>query len=352
MRVAQNVDFDENLGGTFKDIITLPGDTIFLDSIFRKLDQFNYVKCYGFLPDTDNLVHLIWLAPVASSYAPCLVTFTKQGEEISEDWLGVGGCGPDPCFHCSETIVLKKDYTFYAADTNFYEPCDDYNRPIAGKPRITVNYKTGILSHTGKPQFSDLKEIEVQAGSTDTMPDSKEMAFQRFLKNFIVITPPVNLADNGSINGKGYEDFPDFLSDPGNALFMDTKFMERSMYKEAKCFIVLSDTENCYHVIWLAPASIYYPVLTTYSKTGDIISSNDLTAGECGGDECLEDCKDTESISKDYTTYSAIIMTYREPCDSLYMQHKPTITTMYKTGKITHSGNPVFSKLLTKIVHK
>ncbi len=162
LRLRINVDLDNSHEGKFPGIVKFPGDSLFLDSVFRKLDQFGQVACYGLLPDTEECVHLIWLSPVGPGYAPSLETFSKTGEVLSEDWIGVRGCGPDPCFRCSSTIVINIDYTAYCADTNVYEPCDDYNNPIPGKDSIMVLFKTGKIPHNGKPEFTGVVEKKVQ----------------------------------------------------------------------------------------------------------------------------------------------------------------------------------------------
>ena len=62
------------------------------------------------------------------------------------------------CFHCSSTIVIRNDYTVYDADINVYEPCDSLYKPIPGRDTVTVIYKTGIIPHSGKPVFTEVKE--------------------------------------------------------------------------------------------------------------------------------------------------------------------------------------------------
>ena len=158
LRLRPDEELSNEHEGEFQDIITASADSIYLDSTFRILDQFRQVKCFGVLPDTLDCVHIIWLAPVGPGYAPCLVTFSKTGQVISTDWLGVRGCGPDPCFHCSTTIIIKKDYSFYAADSGFYEPCDERYHHIPGDTQIVVLSKTGVIKHNGKPEFTQMKQ--------------------------------------------------------------------------------------------------------------------------------------------------------------------------------------------------
>jgi hypothetical protein len=111
---------------------------------------------YGLLPDTANSYKVIWLAP-ADMYYPVLATYTKNGNKIKEDGIGVGGCGSDCCFECNETVTVKKDGSMYAADSIKECNCDE-NGPKLETMRKYVRYKTGQIASDGKFTVSEILE--------------------------------------------------------------------------------------------------------------------------------------------------------------------------------------------------
>lgn len=111
---------------------------------------------YGLLPDTANSYKLIWLLP-ADIYVPVLTTLTKKGKIISQDYMGVGGCGVDCCFECNETVTVNKDLSIYSVDSVNQCECDD-NGP---KPETMSHYtrvKTAAIKDHGKFKFTDITE--------------------------------------------------------------------------------------------------------------------------------------------------------------------------------------------------
>ncbi|AEV99309.1 hypothetical protein A4D02_32425 [Niastella koreensis] len=131
----------------------------------------NYVKCcegfgtegryaYGLLPDTANNYKIIWLLP-ADEEVPMLTTLTKQGVLISEDNIGVGGCGPDCCFDCNETVIVNKDLSVYSADSIKECKCDD-NGPDTTTIRNYARVKTAKIGADGKFKFTEIKEVKYQ----------------------------------------------------------------------------------------------------------------------------------------------------------------------------------------------
>lgn len=107
---------------------------------------------------------------------------------------------------------------------------------------------------------------------------------------------------------------------------------------------LLADTASSYKLIWLAPADDYYPVLVTYTKKGERISEDGLTAEGCGSDCCWE-CNQTITISKDLSINSVDSI---KTCECDDNGPKPETTRKYmtvKTAKIGADGKFKFTEL-------
>lgn len=116
-----------------------------------------------------------------------------------------------------------------------------------------------------------------------------------------------------------------------------------STYDKVYAYGILPDTAYSFKVIWLSPAEVYVPKLTTFSKDGKKISEDYLGLGKCGSDCCFT-CNETVHIYSDYTVYAADSIKSCE-CDSL----GPNESTMRKyvlskTAKIEPDGKFTFSE--------
>jgi hypothetical protein len=117
-------------------------------------DKTETLYAFGVLSDTASCFKVIWLEP-ADDYYPVLATFTKSGRKIKQENIGVGGCGVDCGFQCSETIDINKDMSIYSADSVTYNDCDTNGNPN-GTVEKYVRYKTGRIQKSGKIKMSKI----------------------------------------------------------------------------------------------------------------------------------------------------------------------------------------------------
>jgi len=130
-------------------------DTEFIKTEFRDT-AWDKLYAYGLLPDTINTFKVIWLQP-AERYVPMLTTFSKSGQKISEDYLGVGQCGSDCCYYCDENVKIYSDLTIYSADS--IKSCDcDSSGPKENTMRKYVLFKTCKIAQDGKFTFAKATE--------------------------------------------------------------------------------------------------------------------------------------------------------------------------------------------------
>ena len=155
LNLNPDVGLDHSKTEHLLDIITEPGDSQFVDSFGLQFKE----KAYGILPDTSNCFHVIWLVPV-TVYHPVLATYTKTGELISVDVIYIGKCGSDECVHCNENTIIDNDYRVYMADTFLNFQCDQPPSDT-DKAEVSVIYRTGRIPATGKPEFSEEKDMDI-----------------------------------------------------------------------------------------------------------------------------------------------------------------------------------------------
>ncbi|QIP12739.1 hypothetical protein G8759_08930 [Spirosoma aureum] len=120
-------------------------------------------RCFGILPDTATVYRVVWLAP-AEIYRVMLSTFTKSGEKISERQLAIGACGDDCGFSCTETLLIRKDYTIYSADSIVSGECNDDGKVIPGTTHRYVKAITGKVLNNGKIELSGITTISSTQG--------------------------------------------------------------------------------------------------------------------------------------------------------------------------------------------
>ena len=161
----------------------------------------------------------------------------------------------------------------------------------------------------------------------------KEITLRKFLSKFKVCKlpltiPPYNNMDD-TLNG--------FYTMPEDTI--DLREEDRpGHFESAKPYGLLPDTFNCFHVLWFYPNDNPEPILTTYSKTGEKISEEDLTVGNChASDGPCDWCNVSVIIRQDYTVYCSDTLNEGDCNNS-------SISVIYKTGSIPHSGKPHFTK--------
>lgn len=104
-------------------------------------------------------------------------------------------------------------------------------------------------------------------------------------------------------------------------------------------YAMLADTSTFYSLIFFHSADILYPVLSTYSKTGKLLSEESLAVRGCGSDCGLRYCSSTANIEKNLSIYIADTSYYEGMCDSAGNYTTGDSTFIYsKTGSIDKSG--------------
>ena len=131
-----------------------------------------------------------------------------------------------------------------------------------------------------------------------------------------------------------------------DSIFIQTEYKDTSLDK-VYAYRILSDTTNSFKVIWIEPAEILIPVLSTFSKSGKRISQETLTVGQCGTD-CCYTCNETIIINRDLTIYAADSIRSCT-CDSLGPR-KNTMKkyVLMKTGRISSDGAIQLSTMTKK----
>jgi hypothetical protein len=107
---------------------------------------------------------------------------------------------------------------------------------------------------------------------------------------------------------------------------------------------LLADTANSYKLIWLSPADDYCPVLVTYTKKGEKINEEGLTAEACGSDCCWE-CNQTITINKDLSIHSVDSIKTCECDDNGPKRETTRKYMMVKTANIGADGKFKFTEL-------
>jgi hypothetical protein len=128
------------------------------DTLFYKTLDENKVYGCGLLPDTANYYTLLYFTQSETLY-PILVTYSKDGEMISQTNLLVRGCGSDcGLSYCSSTASISKDLHIYAADTLKYEAtCDKLGKFLPNSDSTFIYSKAGSISTTGTITMSEEK---------------------------------------------------------------------------------------------------------------------------------------------------------------------------------------------------
>jgi hypothetical protein len=196
----------------------------------------------------------------------------------------------------------------------------------------------GCNMHSSAPQ----QKTDSPKGITNGEFDSGSGNFRQFLAKFRPVVLPLVI--------RPFEEQEIFEKLPliygGDSIFIHTEYKDTSLDK-VYAYRLLPDTMNSYKVIWLEPAEVLIPVLTTFSKSGKKISQENLTIGGCGSDCCFS-CNETIIINPDLSIYAADSIKSCK-CDS----SGPKENTMekyvlMKTGHISGDGKIQLSQTKKK----
>ena len=168
--------------------------------------------------------------------------------------------------------------------------------------------------------------------------NASRIAFHSFLKKFRTLSLPLTIRTLA------------IVVDSSKKLDReDNKFIRSAYPDEIYAYGILADTTNNYKIIWLAPADVEVPMLTTFTKSGKKISEKELGVGVCGSD-CGFTCKEIIDIKNDMTIFSVDSETYTN-CDSTGKDGKAQKEIRYMNGKISNNGKIRFSKIIQRSIN-
>lgn len=128
----------------------------------------------------------------------------------------------------------------------------------------------------------------------------------------------------------------------------DSMFINSGYPDETRAYGLLPDTAGNFKLIWLAPAEIAVPVLTTFNSHGQRISEKYLGVGGCGSDCCFS-CAEYITIDKDMSIYSVDSIKSCD-CDSAGPREKTMKKyTRFMTGTIAADGKISMSAVREKM---
>ena len=163
--------------------------------------------------------------------------------------------------------------------------------------------------------------------------------FSAFIeKNKIIELPFVYSYNNGE-SKFNYDEMKTIDSNSSDTLFVKNK-------DGVKCYGILPDTSKYFSIIYFYPAEVYYPVVVTYSKSGQLIDELRLNLGGCGEDCGLEQCTEFSRIDNDLTIFSADTIKWEFLCDSIGepIPKSGVIWIDTKSGRFTNEGRFVMTK--------
>jgi hypothetical protein len=184
---------------------------------------------------------------------------------------------------------------------------------------------------------SPTREKASEKDDVATVSFDKRAYFKKsYLEKFKMVNLPLTLRPTGN--------YPERKSLRTDSNSPDTLFY-KGAYSIA-CYGLLPDTSMFYGVIWLEPADLEYPVITTYDKNGEIIDEREINIGYCG-DDCGYHCTETVTIDKDYKIFSADSVTSND-CDTLghIIETSTKKYVIFKTGQIKQNGKVEMSNEL------
>jgi len=166
---------------------------------------------------------------------------------------------------------------------------------------------------------------------------NRKQQFEKFIRKFKPMALPLTIKTLEIEPGAAELKITD-----KDSLFIRTRFPN-----ETRALGMLSDTSTTIQLLWLEPAEMYNPVLTTFTKSGQKISEQHLSVGSCGADCCFT-CDEYIYIRKDRSIYGV------DSIKSCVCDAKgPNQRTMkryirYITGQIAADGKISLSKVREK----
>ena len=131
------------------------------------------------------------------------------------------------------------------------------------------------------------------AGKTASPDVAKRVSFGKFIKKFRTLSLPLTIKTLDIQSTSALRRVTD----------KDTSFINSGYPNETWAYGMLPDTSENIQLVWLTPAEIYTPVLTTFTKGGQKISEKHLSVGGCGSDCCFT-CDEYIYIREDRSIYS------------------------------------------------
>jgi hypothetical protein len=141
------------------EILDLPKLNFKLSSEYATDSEYEHI--YGIIPSNGNYISTITLGQ-ADCFIPVLSTYKLNGEKIDSKPIGIGYCGPDPCYDCVENMTINSEYQIYVVDTMKIYDCDTNYNEIAGTEKIKVVYKEGKLTKKGIIELTNKIEKNIK----------------------------------------------------------------------------------------------------------------------------------------------------------------------------------------------
>ena len=131
---------------------------------------------------------------------------------------------------------------------------------------------------------------------------------------------------------------------------IDTMFVKTPNFDDTYCLGMISDTSDFYALIYFFPGYYYYPVLATYSKTGEFINQKPLTVTSCDSTCGLSYCSQTVALDQDFFIKSKDSIYYKYKCHVGNVEKEPLglLKTISFLGKVNKNGIIELEKKLRK----
>jgi hypothetical protein len=186
----------------------------------------------------------------------------------------------------------------------------------------------GVLGCTENNTNNKQRHRKTTANSKKPSPDvTRKALFEKFIRKFKPLTLPLTIKTLDLQTTEAYKKIND----------KDTLFINSGYPNETWAYGMLPDTSGNIQLVWLAPAEIYAPVLTTFTKGGQKISEKHLGVGGCGSDCCFA-CEEYIYIKADKSIYS-VDSIKRCNCDDSGPKKNTTRKYIrFITGKIGDDG--------------
>lgn len=182
-----------------------------------------------------------------------------------------------------------------------------------------------LFSCSDEPKKADI--------GSDKQPQEPALPIREFIKKFKLIQPPFYYL-GGNVEDRYKKQLFELKQNSIDTLFYTERY-DVPVYG----FGMLADTSNFYSLILVHTAENNYPVLYTWSKSGELLSQQPLLVRGCGSDCGLNYCSSAARIDKDLTIYIADTSRYEGQCDSAGNYIAGDSTFIFsRTGSIDKSG--------------